>query len=437
MHAIILSIGDELVLGQTVDTNTAWLAARLARQGIQTHYHQTLPDDLQTIAQAITQASKDADLVLITGGVGPTEDDLTRQALAHAMKQPLEIDDASLAHLEQFFASRGKAMPERNRVQAMRPAGAQMLRNDNGTAPGLKAKLNRATIFVTPGVPREMFAMFKQSIEPELAAFGGGRQVILATKINTFGMGESNVAERLGELMDRGRNPKVGTTVSNGYVSIRVRSEYATAQQAQQKLDETLQAIREKLGSIVFGQDDDTLQEAVVKLLERSGNRLVTAESCTGGLLGAMVTDVPGCSQSYLGGWVTYSNIQKITQLHVPKDMLAEHGAVSEPVAKAMAEGALRHSHGSDVALSTTGIAGPEGGSEEKPVGTVWVGLAWRDQHNTDHIESQAVLLRLTGDRDAVRDRAAKSALQMLRLHLLGTPMENVHWAASSAANKK
>ncbi|HEX7011052.1 MAG TPA: competence/damage-inducible protein A [Phycisphaeraceae bacterium] len=433
MQAVLLAIGDELTLGQTVDTNSAWLAAQLARLGIPTRYHLTLPDDAQAIAQAIAQAADDAELVIITGGLGPTEDDLTRQALAQALDQPLVLDEASLERIQQRFALRSVAMPPQNRIQAMHPRTTRMIPNDHGTAPGIRAQFKRATLYATPGVPGEMTRMFRQSIEPELRAVATHQGVILTATIHTFGQGESSVAQKLGPLMDRQRNPKVGTTVTNGVVSVRIRSEFSSAQEAQAQLDHTTAQVRERLGAIVYGQENQTLAQSLLDLLSAKDQHLATAESCTGGLLGKMITDVPGSSERYLGGWVTYSNAMKRDQLGVPESLLAAHGAVSEPVARAMAEGAIRHCPGATVSLAITGIAGPEGGTPEKPVGTVWVAMGWTAPAAPDRVQTEALLFRLMGDREAIRDWSAKCALQMLRLHLLGQPLELIAWAQRPA----
>jgi nicotinamide-nucleotide amidase len=428
MQAVILSIGDELVLGQTVDANSAWLSARLAEQGITTRYHQTLADEQHAIAQAITAAAEHAELVLITGGLGPTSDDLTRQALAEALQSRLVTDPKSLEQIEAFFAARGKTMPERNAVQAQRPEKARAVLNDAGTAPGIEAQLAGATIYAMPGVPREMRRMWQNSLAPAIARnyTDAPARVIRTRKLNTFGLGESDVAERLGNLMQRGGNPTVGTTVSDGIVSVRVRAEFATAEQADQALDQTCAQIEQYLGPILFGRDDDTLQTAVLALLHEQGLTVATAESCTGGLIGAMLTDVPGSSEHYLGGWVTYTNAMKTTELNVPEAMLAEHGAVSEPVVRALAGCALEQS-GAHVAVAVSGIAGPGGGSEDKPVGTVWIALAQRNGPDAP-TQTQAMHFQLPGDRAAVRDRAAKCALQMIRLHLLGEALTEISW---------
>ena len=432
MKAAILSIGDELALGQTVDTNSAHLAARLASLGIGTLFHHTVADDQPAIAEAIQLACDRCELVLISGGLGPTDDDLTREALAEAMGVPLVEDPPSVEHLRDFFAKRGRDMPERNRKQANHPRGSTVLRNDHGTAPGIRAELGKAQVFVMPGVPRELFAMFEERVVPHLDALRhngdpAGQRTILTTKINTFGLGESDVADRLGDLMARDRNPTVGTTVSDGFCCVRLRSEYADHREAENALTDTVAGVNERLGPLVFGRDDDTLQASLVKLLDHHGGRLATAESCTGGLIAKMLTDVPGCSMAYVGGWVTYSNAMKLDQLDVPLAMIDEHGAVSEQVARQMVLGTLRHCF-ADYALSVTGIAGPDGGTEQKPVGTVWFGMGWRDEANRGGIVTVAAKARLGGDRDAIRDRSAKIALQMLRLHLIGQPLDLMGW---------
>ncbi len=421
MQAIILSVGDELALGQTVDTNSAWLSQQLARLGIPTRAHETIADDLPLITQAIEWAAWNSDLVLISGGIGPTDDDLTRQALADAMKAELVEDPAAIQALQAFFTGRGREMPSRNRVQALHPTGSTTIANACGTAPGICATLYKSMVYVTPGVPREMKEMYRASIEPQILAHGGVRPVILTTKINTFGTGESNVAEMLGDLMDRDRNPKVGTTVANGICSVRVRAEFADADQARQQLDDTVAQIGDRLGPIVFGRDEQTLQSALVDELAKRGKTVATAESCTGGLVGAMITDVPGSSEVYAGGWTTYANAMKTDQLGVDAGLIERHGAVSEPVAIAMARGAIEHA-GTDHAVAVTGIAGPDGGTPDKPVGAVWIALA------TPH-DAHALLLQLPGTRSAIRDRAAKAALQLLRLQVLDQPLSHLSWA--------
>lgn len=436
MQAVILSIGDELVLGQSLDTNSAYLSAQLASRGIGTRYHQTVADDLPTLVTALKQAAQSASLVIVTGGLGPTEDDLTRQALADAMGVPLVEDAASVEQIRAYFTRLGRQMPDRNKVQALCPRGAAPIENTCGTAPGIRAVFGQATIFVTPGVPREMVAMFQKSIVPELDRYGADRGVILTKKINTFGTGESTVGEKLGSLMARDRNPKVGTTVADGVVSIRIRAEFPTQAQAQQQMDDTVTQIEGILGPIVYSEESVTMQEALVALLKKKGITVTTAESCTGGMLGAMFTDVPGSSAVFRGGWVVYSNLLKQSQLNVSEAQLKEHGAVSAPVAITMAQTALSRS-GADYALSITGVAGPDGGSAEKPVGTVFIGIASRKPLSPSGLSSDAVRCQLTGDRDQVRDRAAKSAMTLLRYAVLGLPLETFTWGTCESVGAK
>lgn len=411
MQAVILSIGDELVLGQTVDTNGAYLSAQLAELGVMTRYHATVSDNRADIAEAMRQACERAELVLVTGGLGPTDDDLTRFALADAMGCELVEDAQAVAQIERFFAQRNRTMHERNKVQAMRPAGAALLSDPPGTAPGIYAKVNRADVWVMPGVPWEMKAIWERHIEPTLTTQAG--RVILTTKINTFGKGESDVAALLGDLAARDRNPLVGTTVAGGVVSVRVRSEFAETHEAQAQLDATIAEVQSVLGDLVFSRDDEAMADVVGALLHKRSETLATAESCTGGLIGQMLTSMPGSSDWYAGGWVTYANEMKANQLGVPMGVIEQHGAVSEPVAQAMAEGALERS-GAEHALSVTGIAGPAGGTDDKPVGTVWFGLASRGG------DTQTLHRCLPGDRAAIRQRAALGALNLLRLRLLG-----------------
>ncbi len=430
MRAVILSIGDELALGQTVDTNSAYLAAKLTELGIGALYHQTLADDRAVVSAAIVQAAQQATVVLVTGGLGPTEDDLTRQALAKAMGTELVEDPASLAQIKHFFADWGRPMPDCNKVQALHPTGSNMIENPLGTAPGIRAVLGKATVYVMPGVPREMRAMFERSILSEMRTAAGPGPVILSTKINTFGAGESTVAQLLEGLMGRHQNPLVGTTVTGGIVSVRIRSESRDPKEAKTNLDKMADKVESLLSAIVFGRDDQTLQASVVDELRRSGLTAATAESCTGGLIGKMLTDVPGASDVYAGGWVTYTNQMKQDQLGVSAQMLEKHGAVSGQTVCAMADRALAQS-GANLAVSVSGVAGPDGGTPDKPVGTVWLALASQAK-GSQTIETQAVRVNLPGGREIVRIRAALCALQLIRMHLLQRPITDMSWVTQT-----
>jgi nicotinamide-nucleotide amidase len=415
MKAIILSIGDELVLGQAIDTNSAWISSRLAALGIDIAAHATVADDQPAIEEAIIHAADRCDILLITGGLGPTADDLTRQALAAALHVPLELNHEWLVLLQDFFVQRRRTMPDMNRIQAMIPRGAGMISNSCGTAAGIAAQMGECRIFVTPGVPREMREMFQRDILPRLAELGGGA-VILSRTLHTFGLGESRLAQMLGELMDRTRNPSVGTTVSSGIVSLRINARFPSRRQAEDELAAVEKLCRQRLGDLIFGADEQTLPMAVLEALkQRSGNALLTvttAESCTGGLLAKYFTDVPGASVYFRQGWIVYSDQAKMELLNVPSELLAKHGAVSEPVVRALAANA-RELAKSDHALAISGVAGPDGGTPDKPVGTVCLALA-------DAREVITRTISIPGDRETIRDRAAKTALAMLRWRLLG-----------------
>lgn len=413
MNAVILSTGDELALGQSIDTNSAWLSAELTARGVMTLYHKTVGDDLKRVSETIREAAGSADLVILTGGLGPTMDDVTRKALALVLDAPLELHKPSLRRIRRFFKKLNRSCPAANNVQAMCPRGAEILDNDWGTAPGLGARIGRTIFFAFPGVPYEMKRMFPRYVLPVLARRTG--RTILAESIATFGAGESMVASRLGGLMRRDGNPLVGTTVSEGIISVRIRSDGASAVEAKRRLSATVKAVESKLGELVIGRGSTSLSLVTGDLLRRRRLMVATAESCTGGLLAKMLTDVPGSSAWYRGGWVVYSNSLKETQLGVPAHLIAKHGAVSEPVARAMAEGALARS-GADCALATTGIAGPGGGSFRKPVGTVCIALA---VSSAGGMTVTAQILRFPGERETIRGYAARSALNMLRLHLL------------------
>jgi nicotinamide-nucleotide amidase len=420
MKCTILSIGDELVLGQTVDTNSAWMSEQLAAVGCAVRAHQTVPDDQAEIEAAIRDAAAKSRFVIVSGGIGPTEDDLTRQAMSAVLGVPLEENAVWLAQLESFFNARGREMPPINRIQAMIPRGARMIFNTAGTAAGIDADLGAARIFVVPGVPKEMKIMFARDVFPAVREIGGGA-VILSRTLHTFGMGESAIAEKLGSLMKRDRNPSVGTTVADGYVSLRVNSRFETATAATAAMEQTVADCRAALGDLIFGADSQTLPQMVGQLLETDElarlhrPALATAESCTGGLLGKMLTDIAGSSNYFREGFITYSNESKTDLLSVPAELIAAHGAVSEPVALAMAAGAAKRA-GTPYALSITGIAGPGGGMPDKPVGTVWFGLAAAGK-------TSARVFHLAGDREMIRDRAAKMALTLLRYQLLGRSM--------------
>lgn len=411
MNAQILSIGTELTLGQTVDTNAAWLAQRLAAVGIDCGLHVTVPDDRPAITRAIRTASAEAALVLVSGGLGPTADDLTRDALADAMGVDLRLDANSLNRIEDFFRSRGRTMRESNSGQAMVPIGARPIENTCGTAPGLQARVGDADVYVMPGVPFEMKVMFERSIEPILVARTGGAVIVQRT-LHTFGMPESQLGEQIADLMRRDRNPAVGTSAADLVISIRVNAKAETAEAAGRLAETDVAELRRRLGDVVFGEDGQTLADAVAARLIQRRQTVSTAESCTGGLIAKRLTDVPGSSAYFVQGFVTYANEAKRRLLGLASELIETHGAVSPQVAEAMAVNCRRVS-GTDYALAATGIAGPSGGSPDKPVGLVFVALA-----DADGVTVKELRLGDNLSRARIRDRTAKIALNLLRLRL-------------------
>jgi nicotinamide-nucleotide amidase len=407
MTACILAVGDELVWGLTVDRHGAYLSRRLSDRGIEVVEHATVGDDRGRIARALGRAGEEVDLVVVTGGLGPTSDDVTRHALADALGVELVLDERVLADLEERFRRLGRTMVAQNRIQAMIPQSAEALRNEVGTAAGIAATLGRARVFVLPGVPHEMEWMFEHRVAPLLPAGGGG---IAHRDIHVFGTGESNVAAAIADLMRREGDVVIGTTVSAGLITVRITSRAGDARAAREQMDRSARGIHRRLGEMVLGEGDATMSSVVGQQLRAKRATLATAESCTGGLIGRMITDTPGSSEYYVGGVVAYSNALKQELLGVEAELLASHGAVSEAVAAAMAEG-CRARLASDWTIAVTGIAGPGGASENKPVGLVYASLAGPGTTKTSRYV-------FGGDRDTVRRRAALAALNELRLAL-------------------
>jgi len=419
VRAVILSIGDELILGQTVDTNAAWLSSQLATIGISVKEHITVGDDLAAIAGQLRRIATSSDAIIATGGLGPTDDDVTRYALADVLEADLRLDESSLQQIEEFFVRRDRTMSERNRIQAMFPVGCEVIPNPLGTAPGILAEIgsksegNKVPVFFLPGVPREMKEMYSHFVENRLKKLlenKGKAEVIVTRIVHTVGAGESRIAELLGTMMVRGRNPIVNSTAANMIVSLRINARAADEKTARDLIRPVEREIVNRLSDYVFGYDRDTLAGVVGRLLRERGETLATAESCTGGWLGKKITDVPGSSNYFRNGWVVYSNEAKIRQLGVDREILEAHGAVSEPVARQLATRA-REIAGADYGIGITGIAGPGGGTEEKPVGLVYIAMADKNQVQVNkHI--------FPSTRDMVRLRAVTLALDLCRRHM-------------------
>jgi nicotinamide-nucleotide amidase len=410
MKAEIISVGTEITSGHCLDTNGQWLSQRLGEIGIAVGWHTTVADDLQANVDAFRLAAARAGLVIVTGGLGPTLDDLTREALAQAAGVELVFHPESFQQITEMFARRHRPMPERNRVQAMLPQSAEPIANTCGTAPGVFMRLGDAIVIAMPGVPTEMFAMYEASVRPRLVALGLGGGVQVQRKINCFGAGESHIEEKLVDLTRRGHVPEVGITASDATIALRILARAATLQAAQEQIAPVEQKIRERLGRLVFGADDQELQDVVVELLSARRLTLATAEQVTGGLVAQRLTGVAGADRCFRGGLIA-SDV-KTAMLGVSTAIIEKHGVVSPQVAQAMAAG-CRGLFKTDMALSTVGVARPEDATSGTPVGTVWVGLAWDDGESS-------VQYSWIGTSAEIRSRGAKTALNWLRLKLLG-----------------
>jgi nicotinamide-nucleotide amidase len=417
MKAEVLTIGDELLRGEIVDSNKAFLSDRLLSLDIETHYHASVRDVPADMIDAFRRAAERSDIVLVSGGLGPTRDDLTSEVLAQAFGREMRLDENALAGIRAFFAAVGREMTENNASQAWFPDGAEVLANPIGTAPGFMLDVKTSVFFCMPGVPREMMRMMDEQVLPRVAARSSGSEprVVRARLLRTFGMGESTLDAELADIAATG-DVVLGFRTSFPDNYLRPVARAATAAQADALLDRVCEAIRARLGALVYGEGEEALEQVVGRLLRERGARVAVAESCTGGLVAGKLTDVPGSSDYFVGGVVAYADAAKQSLLGVPEALLARHGAVSESVARAMAEGA-RARFGADLAIATTGISGPGGGSEAKPVGLVHLALADASGTHADHFVFPL-------DRTRHRQLTTQVALDWIRRRLLGFPLE-------------
>lgn len=403
----IITIGNEILAGRTVDTNAAHLANELGNIGIPVFGTYTVADDIPQIVQKLGMASEEADVIIATGGLGPTDDDLTRQAFAEFLGVELEFRPELLEKIQRILDGRDLQMPDKNRIQAYIPAGARVLENI-GTAPGILAEHKGKLFIALPGVPLEMERMFA-AVVPELKEFAGS-QAVAVRRLKCFGAGESAIAEMLGDSMQRGRNPLINCTAGEGVITLHIIATADNSEQAQQMVDDDRKKLCELLGELVYGFEEQSLAEVVGEKLARENKTIAVAESCTGGWLAKLITDIPGASRYFTYGWITYSNDAKIAELGVPADLIEKYGAVSEQVSQAMAKGARKRA-GTDFAIGITGIAGPTGASEQKPVGLVYISV----DSNSGCQTKRCLFIQ---KRDFTRLRAAQTALNMLRLKL-------------------
>ena len=418
----ILSVGNELLLGNIANTDAQTLSQGLSALGLNVYYHTVVGDNPQRVRQAVDVAKGRADVIITTGGLGPTCDDLTKNVLAEAFGKQLVFDETSAQRIRTHFARIGRTMTENNMQQAMLPEGATVFPNDIGTAPGCGVRTASGKVIVMlPGPPSELVPMLQHYVVPFLKE--GSHAVIHSCMIRTFGLGEGAGALKIADLTDAA-NPTAATYAKENEMFVRVTARAESEEAAEALCRPVVEEICRRYGDVVYGVDVDNLESVVVRLLSEKGLHLATAESCTGGLVAKLITDVSGASEVFGMGLVTYANEAKMKLLGVPAAMLEEHGAVSEPVARAMAEG-VREVSGSELGIGITGVAGPTGGTPEKPVGLIYIALS--DGTRT-WVRRMTPPGRVHG-RGWLRDRAAGTALDMVRRYLSDLPLEPVQSA--------
>ena len=408
MQIELLTTGTELLLGTTQNTHGAWIGQRLLRVGLRVSRQITVPDG-EAVGRAMRIGLEGGEALIVTGGLGPTSDDLTRESLAEVLGLEMIEDEAAMRAIEEFFARRQRVMAEANRKQAQAPVGADILVNPNGTAPGLylpprlSGSFNCA-VFLLPGPPRELYPMFEAEVVPRLQALSGIEKVPEFLELKFAGIGESDFHEGIDEVLEAIPGLEHGYCARPGEVDLRLMGSTASIREARE-------IVRGTFGDELVSDDGANLEDVVVELLAKRGRTLAIAESCTGGLISSRITDVAGSSEVFRYGFVTYANEAKQELVGVSQDALRSYGAVSDPVARQMAEGALKAGE-ADIAVAVTGIAGPAGGSEEKPVGTVFLGLAERGR------ETQVYQQFHPWARAAFKRQVSQSALNLVRLTL-------------------
>jgi nicotinamide-nucleotide amidase len=416
----VITIGDELLRGEIVDSNKSHLSERMLALDLESARHVSVPDDPEAIEEVLRQAAARARVVLVSGGLGPTRDDITTEVAAKTFGRVLYRDEAALEHVRAFFRRFNREMAENNAKQADFPEGATVLANPMGTAPGFMLEVTGADgestqLFFMPGVPRELYRMLDEEVMPRVGARLGRGRVVRARLLRTFGIGESNLDRVLHDIAQNDADAVLGfrTQFPDNLVRVLVRADDEAA--AGRRLDEFEREIRARLGELVLGAGERPMEEIVAELLREQKRTIAVAESLTGGLIASRLTDVPGSSAYLLAAFVTYANDAKVRELGVDPAALARYGAVSESVARQMAEGARRRA-GTDMGLATTGVAGPDGGSPEKPVGTLWLALA-------DSGGTIAHRYQMMAERRRNKELASQLALDWVRRRLLGLPI--------------
>ncbi|MGG2053602.1 competence/damage-inducible protein A [Lysinibacillus pakistanensis] len=400
MNAEILAVGSELLLGQITNTNAKFISNQLSELGINVYYHTVVGDNAKRLDEAITIAESRADLIIFSGGLGPTKDDLTKETIARHLGISLEFDEVALTYIEQFFAKRGRPMTENNRKQALVLADCEVLANHHGMAPGMILTKGGRTYILLPGPPKELEPMFQFEAKPKLGALLNAGGVIVSHVMRFYGIGEAELEVRVQAILDTQTNPTVAPLASDGEVTLRVTAKAETVQEAQQLIATKVAEIQALVGEYQYGVDDDSLASKTVEMLLDNQLTISAAESLTAGLFQSELAEIPGVGNALTGGVVTYTEEAKISQLGIPKQLLDSYGIVSSECAAAMAS-AVKQKFGTNIGIGLTGAAGPTA-HDHQPVGTVWIGIAIDDE------EPITYLLHLSGMRNTNRLRAVK-----------------------------
>ncbi len=409
MIAEILCVGTELLLGDIVNTNAQYLARRLSELGIFVYHQSVIGDNPERLKEAYKLAFSRSDLVITTGGLGPTKDDLTKEVAFEYFGKESVVHKESLKIIEGYFNKLGKPMSESNKKQAYFPEDAVILPNNNGTAPGCIIDEEGKILITLPGPPKEMKPMFEEAAVPYLLKYQDG--ILVSKVLRVIGVGESEAADMLSDIIDNQTNPTVAPYAKDGEVTFRITAKSHSEEEGYELIKPIEEKVRKILGDRVYGEGETSLEEVLAEMLVKNNLTIATAESCTGGMIAAKLINYSGISSSFLEGAVTYSNESKIRRLGVNKNTLESYGAVSSETAEEMVSGITKTS-GADIGISITGIAGPSGGTEEKPVGLVYIGLS---------IKGEIIIkkLNLAGNRQKIRERATNIALDLLRRELL------------------
>ena len=410
MKAEIMAVGTELLLGDILNTNAQFLAQELAEMGIEVYYQTVVGDNPQRLKDTLYHAFSRADLIITTGGLGPTEDDLTKETAAEYFGEPLVLDERALGRIKRYFDRTGREMTENNVKQAMVPEHhGTVLYNDNGTAPGIILEKNGKMIVMLPGPPKETIPMFREQVKPYLAK---KQEVTFVSRIlRVAGIGESAMETQVKDMIDSQTNPTIAPYAKDGEAILRITAKAKDAAEAEEMIRPVAEALRERLGDAVYAEGETNLQTVVAELLLAQHKTVATAESCTGGMLASRLVEYPGVSEVFLEGCVTYSNEAKMHRLGVKAETLERYTAVSAETAREMAEG-IAKSSGAEIGIATTGIAGPGGGSAEQPVGLVYIALCI---HGKTEVQEH----HFVGKREKIRERATNTALNWLRQVLL------------------